>query len=316
MKLLLLAGVWAIPAFAHAATLRPYVTLDSDTVRLSDLFEGTDNRPLGPAPAPGARISVEVAQLTAIAHMFRVDWRASGPGDRAVLERPGRVLGKEDILPPLRVLLVEAGAPRDCDLELPAPTLAPLPVGAAPGLDFTGLEFDGASGRFTVLLHVSAPGVPAVEARLSGRVQAMLELPVMRRAMAPGEVILSGDLQWTRLRLGLARGEVVRRAEQAEGQAVRRPVQAGMPIQLADLGRPVIVTKGQPLVLSLEGPGIALTAQGVANEPGGLGERIHVINPYSRAVLEADITGPGRARVVPGAASAPGTANPRQVAER
>jgi flagella basal body P-ring formation protein FlgA len=105
---------------------------------------------------------------------------------------------------------------------------------------------------------------------------------------------------------------VVRLAAQAEGQALRRAIQAGLPIQLGDLGRPIIVVKGQPLVLSLDGPGIALTAQGVANEAGGIGERIHVTNPYSRAVLEADITGPGQARVVPG--SVPG--NVRQVAAR
>jgi flagella basal body P-ring formation protein FlgA len=248
----------------------------------------------------------------AIAHMFGVDWRASGPGERAILERPGRILGKDDILPSLRAALVEAGAPTDSEIELPAPSIAPLPAGLAPGLDYTGLEFDAGSGRFTTTLHVTARGVPPVDVRLSGRVQAMLELPVPRRAMMPGEVLTASDLQWTRLRLGLARGEVVRLVAEGAGQALRRPLQAGMPIPLADLGRPVIVMKGEPLVLSLDGPGIALTAQGVANEAGGLGERIHVINPYSRAMLEAEITRPGHARVLPGFVPN----RTRQVAER
>jgi flagella basal body P-ring formation protein FlgA len=312
MKSLLTAALCLSPLLAHAATLRPYATLDSDTVRLSDLFDGTDNRPLGPAPAPGSRISVEAPQLTAIAHMFNVDWRPAGPGDRAVLERPGRILAKEDILPSLRAELLEAGAPRDSEIELPMPTIAPLPAGTPPALDFSSTELDAASGRFTTILHVSVPGVPVVELRLSGRIQAMIELPVARRNMAPGEVLMATDIQWTRLRLGLARGDLVRDAHQAEGQALRRPVQAGQPFQIADLGRPVIILKGQPLVLSLDGPGIAVTAQAVANEPGGIGERIHVTNPYSRAVLDAEITGPGRAKVVPG--SIPST--PHQVAAR
>jgi flagella basal body P-ring formation protein FlgA len=301
---LMLGMLCLLPGLAHAASLKPFTTLDSDTVRLSDLFDGCDARPLGPSPAPGARITVEAPQLTAIAHMFGVDWRPSGPGDRAVLERPGRILAKEDIMPSLRAALREAGAPDDSDVQLPAPSIAPLPANATPALDYTGLEFDAGSGRFTTLLHISSFGAPATEVRLSGRVQAMIELPVPRRTMAPGEVLTAADLQWTRLRIGLAHGEVVRLAAQAEGQALRRPLQAGMPIQLADLGRPIIVIKGQPLVLSLDGPGIALTAQAVANEPGGIGERIHVTNPYSRAVLEADITGPGQARVVPGSVPA------------
>ena len=287
-------------AGAHAATLKPFTALEGAVVHLSDLFDGADARALGPSPAPGSRIVVEAPQLAAIARMFGVEWRPSGPGDRAVLERAGKPLTREDVLPRLRQLLQEAGAPRDSDIELPAFTTAALPLGAAPAVEFGGLAFDPATGRFTTLMSVLAEGVPPVQMRLSGRVQEMMELPVPRRALSAGEVVTAADLHWTRLRVGLARGEVVRAAAQAEGQAVRRTVAAGQPILLADLGRPVIVAKGAPLVLSLEGRGIALTAQGVANEAGGLGERIHVTNPYSRAVLEADITGPGQARVVPG----------------
>ena len=306
-----LCALSLIPTLAGAATLKPYTTLDSAVVHLSDLFDGADDRPLGPAPAPGNRIAVEAPQLIAIAHMFAVDWRPAGPGDRAVLERPGRVLAKDDLLAPLRAALTQSGAPEDSDIELSAITMAPLPLGPIPVLDFTGTEFDAATGRFTTMLQVTAPGTSPALVRLSGRVQAMIELPVLRRNMLPGDVVAASDLQWTRLRLGLAHGDIVRANAQAEGQALRRPVQAGQAIQLADLGRPIIVTKGQPLVLSLDSPGISLTAQAVANEPGGLGERIHVTNPYSRAILEADITGPGRAQIVPN--SVPTT---RQVAAR
>lgn len=285
---------------AMAATLKPYTALSAGVVRLNDLFEGADARPLGPAPAPGGRITVESPQLLAIARMFGVDWRPAGPGDRAVLERPGRSLSHEDVLPPLRALLEAEGAPRDSDIELPAVSTALFPSGIPPTLEFSGTAYDGASGRFTTLLQATSEGMPAVQVRLSGRVQAMTELPVPRRAMMPGDVVAAEDLQWTRMRVGLARGEPVRTPAQAVGQALRHPVQAGQPILVADLGRPVVVYKGTPLALSLEGPGLQVTAQGVAAEPGGLGERIRVLNTYSRATLEAEITGPGTARVVPG----------------
>ena len=49
-------------------------------------------RVLGPGPAPGGRIVVEAAQLAAIARQFGVDWRPASPADRAVLDRPGRML--------------------------------------------------------------------------------------------------------------------------------------------------------------------------------------------------------------------------------
>lgn len=297
MRLAVLLACCAAPAWG--ATLRPYTALSSAVVALSDLFDGADARPLGPAPAPGGRITVEAPQLAAIARMYGVDWRASGPGDRAVLERPGRVLGREDVLAPLRAVLEEAGAARDSEIELPGFSTPPLPVGVAPALAFSGTSLDTATGRFTTLLTAAVDGVAPVQVRLSGRVQEMVALPVPRRAMFPGEVVSSADLQWVRLRVGLARGELVRAPAQAEGQALRRPVQPGQPVLLADLGRPVVVAKGAPLQLSLEGPGLQVTAQGVAAEAGGVGEVIKVTNPYSRAVIEAEVTGPGRARVVP-----------------
>lgn len=284
---------------AAAATLRPFTTLDRAVVRLSDLFEGADDRALGPSPAPGGRITVEAPQLAAIARMFAVDWRPAGPGDRAVLERPGRPLLREDVMAALRTVLEGLGAARDSEIDLPGFTTAPLPMDTHPAVAFNGTEFDPATGRFTTMLNATADGVPAIQLRLSGRVQEMVALPVPRRAMLTGEVVTAADLHWTRMRLGVARGEIVRQPGQAEGQALRRGLQAGQPIQLADLGRPVVVTKGTPLQLSLDGAGLQVTAQGVATEAGGLGEVIHVMNPYSRAIIEAEVTGPGRARVMP-----------------
>jgi flagella basal body P-ring formation protein FlgA len=289
------------PAFAAPAatvSLKPYTALAQAVVRLSDLFDGADDRPIGPGPLPGARITVEAPQLAAIARLFGVDWRPAG-SERAVLERPGRSLAKEDVLSTLRAVLLAEGAPRDSEIELPGFTTPPFPTSATPSFDFNTTSYDASSGRFSTTLLATVEGVPPIQLRLSGRVQEMVVLPVPRRAMMPGEIMTAADLQWTRLRVGVARGDLVRLPAQAEGQAIRRPLQQGQPVQVADLGRPMIVSKGMPLVLELNEPGLQVVAQGVAIEAGGIGERIHVTNPYSRSVIEAEILGAGRARVVP-----------------
>ena len=303
MKLaLLLACCTALPV--SAATLRPFTSLPDPVVRLSDLFEGVSaDRPIGPSPAPGNRIVVEAAQLTAIARQFGVDWRPASPADRAVLERPGRLLGREEVLEPLRTALEGVGAAREADLELGALNAPPIPAGAAPRIDVTQTEFDAATGRFTAVLTVGMDGASTLQVRVSGRVQDMIELPVTRRRMLPGDIVAAVDLQWARVRATLARGEVVHAPVQAIGQAVRHSVPPGQPIQMADLGRPVVVQKGAAMVLSLEGPGIEVTAKGIATEPGGIGDRIHVLNPLSRVAVEAEITGPRQARVIPGTAA-------------
>lgn len=298
MKLLsMLLACAALPA--TAATLKPFTTLSGPVVTLADLFDGAGDRALGPAPAPGARITVEARQLEAIARQYGVDWRPMGAGDRAVLDRPGRALGRDEVTGPLKAALAAAGAPRDGDLELPGFT-APVVGMGAPQPEVTQLEFDGGSGRFTALLSVAGDGGPAAQLRLSGRMLEMTDVPVPRRRMVPGDVIETGDLEWVRMRAAQAKGEVVRAMREAVGQALRHSVQPGQPIQLADLGRPVVVQKGAPMLLALNTPGIELTAQGVAMEPAGMGERVHVVNPASHVVVEAEVTGPGRARVLPG----------------
>ncbi len=315
MKLLsMLLACAALPA--TAATLKPFTTLSGPVVTLADLFDGADNRALGPAPAPGARITVEARQLEAIARQYGVDWRPMGGGDRAVLDRPGRTLGRDEIAGPLRAALAAAGAPRDGDLELPGFAAPVVGMGAKAEAEVTQMEFDGGTGRFTALVNVTADGAPAAQMRLSGRVLEMTELPVPRRRMMPGDVIEKSDLEWVRLRAAQAKGEVVQAMRDAVGQALRRAVQPGQPIQLADLGRPVVVQKGTPMVLALDTPGIQLTAQGVAMEPAGMGERVHVVNPASRVVVEAEVTGPGRARVLPGSAPMNSTGRLPQVASR
>lgn len=315
MKLLsMLLACAALPA--TAATLRPFATLSAPVVTLADLFDGADARALGPAPAPGARITVEARQLEAIARQYGVDWHPSGAGDRAVLDRPGRTLGRDEVTGPLRTALAAAGAPRDGDLELPGFTAPMVGMGAKAEAEVTQLEYDGGTGRFTALVSVAADNAPAAQLRLSGRVLEMTELPVPRRRMVPGDVIENGDLEWVRLRAAQAKGEVVRAMRDAVGQALRHSVQPGQPIQLADLGRPVVVQKGTPMLLALDTPGIQLTAQGVAMEPAGIGDTVHVVNPASRVVVEAEVTGPGRARVLPGTAPVNSTGRLPQVASR
>ena len=70
---------------------------------------------------------------------------------------------------------------------------------------------------------------------------------------------------------------------------------------LVDLVAPVVVAKNQPVLMVLEAPGLALTAQGRAMEAAAMGERVTVMNLASRSLVEAQAIGPGRVRVLSGA---------------
>jgi flagella basal body P-ring formation protein FlgA len=294
-------GLLAAPA--NAATLRGATTLESPVVRLCDLFDDAGARAeqvLGPAPAAGARIVVEAPQLAAIARRYGVDWRPASPADTAVIERPGRLLPREDVLAVLRAALDAAGAPADADIELPGFASPLVPLEAKLRTSIEQLDYDAASGRFTAALAVVGAGIPTLRQRLSGRLQEMLELPVAAHRLPAGSVIQPADLRLARLQANTVRGEVARQPAQAVGLSLKRPAAAGQPLTLADLGQPLAVHKGGRVAMELLAPGLVLNGQGLALESGAPGDRITVLNPGSRAIMEAEIIGPDRVRVAPG----------------
>lgn len=288
---------------AAAATLRPLTTLTAPVVLLGDLFDDLDAagaQVLGPGPAPGGRIVVEAAQLAAIARQFGVDWRPNGGNERAVLERPGRLLPREDVVEALRAALAGVGAPDDGDLDLPGYAAPLVPAEAAVRAEVEQLDYDGASGRFNATLSISGEGMLTLRQRLTGTMHEMAEVPVPVRRLLPGAVIGAGDLQTVRVRVALLRGEVARLAEQAVGMAVRRHVAPGQALALADLTRPTAVAKGAVVMLQLQAPGLSVSVQGRALEAGAVGDRIQVLNPASHAVVEGDVIGIDRVRVALG----------------
>ncbi|MEJ0016572.1 MAG: flagellar basal body P-ring formation chaperone FlgA [Acetobacteraceae bacterium] len=304
MNLTLLA-VCLSGTLAQAATLRTTTTLRAPVVRLSDLFDGAvtnGDRILGPGPGAGGRIVVESAQLGAIARQFGVDWRPASSADRAVLDRPGRPMRRDDVLDAVRIALIAAGASTDCDVDLAGFTAPLVPFDAEPRPVVSDLDYDAAGGRFSAAVSVTGEGMEPLHLRLTGRVDDMVALPVASTRLPSGSVLRPEDVRMARVRTTAVRGEVVHRVDDAVGMQTRRPIAAGQPFGSVDLVRPSMVAKGASVMMVLDSPGIVLTARGQAMEAGAIGEPIRILNPVSRAVVEAEVIGVDLVRVTPHAA--------------
>jgi flagella basal body P-ring formation protein FlgA len=293
---------------ATAATLRPSTALSSSVVLLRDLFDDAGpqgGRVLGPGPAPGERIVVGSAQLDAIARQFGVDWRAQSGADRAVLEQPGRMLPREPLLDALRVALVRLGAPERFELDLSGfePPLIPLAV--QPRALVEQLDYRVGDEHFAASLLIDGAAMAPFRLRLSGTVNELVEIVVPVRRLAAGGVVRAADLTLARVRATTLRGEVAREPAQAAGLALRRAAPPGQPLALADLSRPLAVVKGARVAMELRLPGLIVQAQGIAMDQGGLGKRIPVLNPASRLIVDAEITGFARVTVAQGSVPYP-----------
>ena len=170
-----------------------------------------------PGPAPGGRIVVEAAQLGAIARQFGVDWRPASSADRAVLDRPGRPLPREDVLDAVRSALVDGGASPDCDIELADFTPPLVPFEAEPRPVVSDLDYDANAGRFTAMLSVTGDGMEPINMRLAGRVDDTIDLPVATARLPAGSVLRAEDVHMARVHTALIHGEVVHRIADAVG---------------------------------------------------------------------------------------------------
>lgn len=301
---LILALSWlAVPA--KAATLRTMTTLHGPHVLLSDLFDDAGPeaaRVLGPGPAPGGRIVVEAPQLAAIARQFGVEWRPASSADRAVLDWPGRPLPRETVMAALREALAASGVDdQSCQIDLEGFSPPVVPYDGAPRPLVSQLDYDRGTGRFSAVLSVTGDGMATLNTRLAGRVDEMVELPVATARLAAGTVLRGEDVHVAQVAVRIANRAVAHDPAEIIGLQLRRQLAPGQPFQLTDLMRPALVRRGADVLMELNSPGITLTAQGQALEPGAEGERIRVLNPVSHAILEAEVIGPDRVRVAPGA---------------
>lgn len=99
-----------------------------------------------------------------------------------------------------------------------------------------------------------------------------------------------GDLSRLPANAVLARDRIV-------GQETARPLPAGTVIQSHQLRKPALVERRQAVTLVAGGEGFRISREGHALDDGALGGRVRV-RLSNREVVTAQVTGPGRARVM------------------
>ena len=99
-----------------------------------------------------------------------------------------------------------------------------------------------------------------------------------------------GDLSRLPANAVLARDRIV-------GQEAARPLSAGTVIQSHQLRKPALVERRQAVTLVAGGEGFRISREGHALDDGALGGRVRV-RLSNREVVTAQVTGPGRARVM------------------
>ena len=74
-------------------------------------------------------------------------------------------------------------------------------------------------------------------------------------------------------------------------------MRAGQIVRNADITRPQLVRRGEPVILVYEVPGIVLTARGKAEESGALGDTVNITYLQSKRIIQGTVTASGQVKV-------------------
>jgi flagella basal body P-ring formation protein FlgA len=171
-----------------------------------------------------------------------------------------------------------------------------LPLGnqeaLATQIDLQGLRYDQARGRFSAVLVGTMDGTPRFQLPVHGRVEQLVEVAVLIRALKRGEQIGPGDLEHRMLPEHRLQRDSLTAATVLIGAEARRNLVPGRVLTGLDVGPPRLVRKGLPVRLIYADRGLRLTTLGTARDDGAYGEPVRVMNPESRQQIQGVATGP------------------------
>jgi len=290
------AGAQEVDATPPAAdtssglTLKESVMVNDDVVRLGDLFNeplSMADSPVAQAPLPGQTIVLDNRFLRSLTRAYQLDWSPATKFQRVLVARQAQKIDPAQVTSQVKDALRQyLGTDKEVDLAFDVGDInLVLPTNVPATLAVQDIRFDPASQRFAVQLVVPANGPTLISRLVAGSVYETVQLPVLARSVAPGEVIQQADLDWMAIRLDRVAANAVTDPKQLVGMTARRPLRGGQMLRMSDIAMAAAIHRGTMVTLMVQTENMTLTAQGRALEDAAIGQPIRVVNTMSNKQL-------------------------------
>lgn len=251
---------------------------------------------LAHAPLAGAVRTFQIPELERL--VARHGLSLAGPVAPVCVERATRSVTREEIEAAMRqAMMGELGGEIECRIEVREFPRHPVSVGT---IEF---RFAGLSRPTTPEGEVIWRGRVVYGSRQTAPIWARVRLSVKRRGvvavedLAAGQPIEAGQIalgEWEEFPAAMPVAVTI---EEVAGQAPRRSIARGEPVQLAALNAPALVRSGETITVEVRSGGAALKLSAKAEASGREGDFVVLRNPESGRRFRARVDGPGRAVV-------------------
>jgi flagella basal body P-ring formation protein FlgA len=279
---------------ATAASLKAMSIVTTDNIMLKDLFDGVSrnaNYVIGPAPQPGEDMVLNARTLYRIAIAMDLPWRPKSTADTIVVRRDATIVPYSKIESTIKKELLNEGLNGRYNLTLSGGNKSIVLAKDLPqSVEVSSIDFDPARDKFSATIVAPSIENPVKKIMVSGSVERLIQIPVLRAPLRNGMIIGQNDIDWIDMPEAELQHDTLFKGEDVIGLTPRRITYAGKPILAKELQRPQIVTRGETVTVYFkEGP-LVLSAKGKALQNGAKGDLVRVTNLSSSKSFDAIIT--------------------------
>jgi flagellar basal body P-ring formation protein FlgA len=301
---LTLTGALAEAAAAQNAmpALRANVTVTGDLVRIGDLIENCGpvaDVPIFRAPdlgTSGAVATERVVEAIRPHQLIGIDTRGL---KEVIVTRATRTITSKEISARIAAALEGQygfGTADNIAVTFDRAHNLYLEPGVTGELQVTSLAFDPHTTHFDVTFDLPTSAALRQQAgRFTGTAIDTIPAVTVDHPVERGDVLKASDLSITRR--PKSEGPAIADIGAAVGMSARHQLRPGQPLHEADVMKPMVVQRNDTVTIVYEAPGLMLTLRGQAQDAGGLGDTISVLNVQSKRVVQGVVSGPGRVTV-------------------
>jgi len=163
-------------------------------------------------------------------------------------------------------------------------------------LSFTLNDPSNAGGNLTV--HTRCEGTAPWSVYVPAQVSVFRELLVASRNLVRGDIVTRADVVSEIVNTSQLRQGQIGESDSVIGQEVKRPISKGEPFRHASLDSPMVIRRGDPVIIELQSGSISVSSNGTAMVNGRIGERIRIRNGQSDRIVSAQVVAAGRVLMV------------------
>lgn len=286
---------------ALAASLKNVSMVEGEAITLGDLFSGLKQNAdfvLGPAPKPGEDMVLNARTLYRIAVAMNLPWRPSDGSEKITLRRVATVVSSEKIKSALKKSIQNQGLQGRFSIHFSEkdPQMI-LPKNVAANIFVKDINYDAARGSFEAELAGPSLENPQKTLFVSGYVERIIAVPVLKNPIRKGTIIGAYDIEWVDMREDEVHAEMMLKADDIVNMTPRRMIFAGKPVLENELESPVLVERGDTITMAFDNGPLALTAEGRALQSGAKGDTIRISNMSSNKSVEGIVIAQGIVKI-------------------